>query len=816
MRYFLFNRIRGLFLFGVIGFIIFYLFFDQLSLTDNQDVTVNTKNALTLAEKHLNSFGYSVENYHVEYTYFPDDATRWYLNKINGFQQSRKILREHRVVGDGLRIRFHQNLPRDAPQESFDVTIAPNGELIRWMHNLPASASGAELPDSAASKIAQKFVIEHKILNPADYQTEISSVRLKSRVDHTVRFLRPDSLLHGEMQYQIIVRGNRVEGFARNFIVPPEHSAEFQAQTNFKNQFADFMLPIFILIFIWLIIEFSRLYRNGEIGQRNGLYLLFFSFLLLLFQSLNELTGEAFGWTLYVKTRSQVQFTWAMQKIFNEDVILSLIVFFAFLVGESLLRIQKKSKKLVSTDSIFENEWLTTNVAQSMAQGFFSGGILLGGFTLLGLVFTHGFNAFFSQNLLTGNFDMVFPWLTPILVSARFTMKTVLVSLVFLTTISQKYIKLKIVSVIPFLLVLISTGVLEISFFPHYFNLIFEIVIGLVLVTIFFKYDVLTTVMAYLVMGTLLLAYPLLGTNNGFLVLSGLSATIVGFTPLFNAFLGFKTRRPFQRKAEAVPAYIKQITERERLARELDIARNIQLQLLPQHLPQNSAFDISGLCLPAREVGGDYFDFVTFNDHQIGLGIGDVSGKGIPAAIYMTLTKGIFLSACNENTSPAVVLNQVNKLLYRIMDRGHFVTMFFGIFDTQKLTLTFARAGHNPGIWFQAQNQRIESLELGGLALGLDSGTIFENTLREETVQLSPGDSLVFYTDGFSEARNAEWEEFGEHRLIQSLTRNQYLPAKNIIQNIMFELNTFIQGQVQQDDMTMVVVKVNRNGSVSI
>jgi serine phosphatase RsbU (regulator of sigma subunit) len=140
--------------------------------------------------------------------------------------------------------------------------------------------------------------------------------------------------------------------------------------------------------------------------------------------------------------------------------------------------------------------------------------------------------------------------------------------------------------------------------------------------------------------------------------------------------------------------------------------------------------------------------------------------------------------------------------------------MFFGVLDSRQLTLTFARAGHNPGIWFRAQPRQIEWLELGGLALGLDSGAIFETVLNEQTVQLAPGDVLIFYTDGFSEARNAAWEEFGEHRLVDSLKRNHELPARNIIQNILFELNTFIKGQPQQDDMTMVAVKVNRNGVI--
>ncbi|MBN2093424.1 SpoIIE family protein phosphatase, partial [candidate division KSB1 bacterium] len=490
--------------------------------------------------------------------------------------------------------------------------------------------------------------------------------------------------------------------------------------------------------------------------------------------------------------------------------ILSLIIFFAYLVGDSRYHASasRNSSWLLSFDAILKTEWLNRNVAQSMNNGFWMGALLLGTMTIVMYVFTNYLNVYIEHYTFVEAIDKFFPWLTPIFNSLITIFTLIIVCLFGLNFMITKYLKYKFFGFLPFIIILFVTSHLNINFYPHTYNFIYNGVLGLFLIGIFIKFDFLTTVITSFVFSIFILAQPLMNTNNAFLVVSGFSATIIGFTPLFFAFLGFRTNRFFEIKKNELPAYIKRITERERIARELEIARNIQLKLLPQNAPRFADFDISGMCLPAQEVGGDYFEFITLNDHQFGIGIADVSGKGVPAAIYMTLTKGIFLSYCEENFSPKMVLSKVNRMLYRIMSRDHFVSMFYGIIDTKTMSLTYSRAGHNPGIWYHRNEGQLNLLQPAGMALGLERGDLFEKTLVEEKINLFPGDTLAFYTDGFSEMQNDKGDEFGETRLTTLMQQNVAFSAKKIIQNILAEISAFANQKSQLDDMTMVVVQI--------
>jgi len=805
---FLSHYSRILFVSGLVGLIFFFYFFGSLPITDNREIIHNKFDALKIATSELSSLGYSLENYKIEYAYYADNTTRWYLTRLLGAELAQNQFQRRVAANDAWHFRFSQNLPRDAPQESFEVRIAPTGHVLAWIHKIPDEAPGKEISEEMATFIANQFLQKKQWFNLTQFKIETSSTSKKNRVDYVIDYIRPDSLLQGDWRLQVILHGDKVEGFSHRFVIPQEMAGLFQTQMNIKNRFHDLVAPIFMLIFLWLIIEFIRLYHAGEIGEKNGLYLLILVAVVLIAGTLNELISNAYGWHINVKSRSQVQFTVATQTIFTEDIILSLIVFFAFMVGESIYRAKNQTAKLTSCDALFTHKWLNINVAQSMSQGFFAAGILLGLTTGIILIFKHFFGVIIDQNLFVEPLDKHFPWLTPLLESLIFTFSGAIVLLFFLSTIIHKYTKNKILSVLPFILISICTTYMNISFYPYYWDIIFVFAVGAGFIFIFFKYDLLTTVITFFVYGTMILAYPLLQTNNSFLVLSGLSGTIVGLTPLFVALLGFKSNQFFQIPEKEIPTYIKRITERERMARELEIARNIQMGLLPQKTPKMGTFDISAICVPAREVGGDYFDFTRLNNHQFGFSIGDVSGKGLPAAIYMTLTKGIFLSYSEEVVSPKTVLMKVNRLLYRIMERGHFVSMFYGVFDVTERSLSFARAGHNPGIWYSGENGHIHLLEPDGMALGLDAGDRFNTVLTEEKIVLNQGDTLVFYTDGFSEARNENWEELGEARLATVLRQNTHFSAKQMLNNVITEIRRFTHNQAQQDDMTMVVVKI--------
>jgi len=247
--------------------------------------------------------------------------------------------------------------------------------------------------------------------------------------------------------------------------------------------------------------------------------------------------------------------------------------------------------------------------------------------------------------------------------------------------------------------------------------------------------------------------------------------------------------------------------ERERLGRELEIARQLQLRLLPEKNPSVDGYTIQGFCLPAKEVGGDYYDFIELADNKLGIVIGDVAGKGLPAAIYMTLTKGIFLSFTKTNISPKEALIKVNQLLYQSLRRGSFVTMCFAILDNLKNELTIARAGHEPLLHSINNDSIIKEIKPKGMGLGLEEGKIFESSFEDQTIKLNEKDLIIFYTDGVSDSRDSSLNNYGIKRIKDVITKNKELPIAQLVTETINDVRTFSGNTPQYDDMTLIAVK---------
>jgi sigma-B regulation protein RsbU (phosphoserine phosphatase) len=250
---------------------------------------------------------------------------------------------------------------------------------------------------------------------------------------------------------------------------------------------------------------------------------------------------------------------------------------------------------------------------------------------------------------------------------------------------------------------------------------------------------------------------------------------------------------------------------KERLEQELQIARSIQMSLLPQGPLQVPGIDLVPHCEPAREVGGDYYDYVPIDRDRIGLLIADVSGKGTSAALYMAELKGIILSLSQRHDSPRQLLINANQIISRHLDTRSFITITYAILDLQARTLTYARAGHCPLIHVpgpHAASRAAQILVPDGMVLGLqlDDGQMFERALQESTIQLGAGDLFLFYTDGLSETMNPDGECFGDVRLGQLVERHADLPATEIRERVLREVQAFAGTADQQDDMTMLLL----------
>ncbi|RPI56318.1 MAG: HAMP domain-containing protein [Acidobacteria bacterium] len=254
--------------------------------------------------------------------------------------------------------------------------------------------------------------------------------------------------------------------------------------------------------------------------------------------------------------------------------------------------------------------------------------------------------------------------------------------------------------------------------------------------------------------------------------------------------------------------------EKRRLEQELRIARDIQMSLLPQGTLQAPGLSVAALCSPAREVGGDYYDFLPLADGRIGLIIADVSGKGTSAALYMAELKGLMLSLSRIHTSPRALLVDANRIISPHLDSRSFITMTYAVIDAAAGTLTCARAGHTPFIRIAAHGSAVRRAEVmapDGMVLGLnlDGGVRFERCLEELTLQVAHGDLLFFFTDGISEAMDARGDCFGDERLSACLEAIADQPPEAIRDRLVEEISAFVQGQPQHDDITMVIVKFN-------
>ncbi len=248
--------------------------------------------------------------------------------------------------------------------------------------------------------------------------------------------------------------------------------------------------------------------------------------------------------------------------------------------------------------------------------------------------------------------------------------------------------------------------------------------------------------------------------------------------------------------------------EREKLLAEFSVARRAQQDMLPQAMPEIPGYSIAASCTPSLEVGGDLYDFLNLQDGRIGIGVADVSGKGVPAALYMTLTKGLLSSVTKNSSELGPVVEEVNRHLHSVTRKKVFVTMALGFLDAKKRVLECVRAGHNPMVWRQKGKGLTTLVTPGGLGLGITGSKVFGAQLKVEELALAEGDAVVFYSDGITEAMNASLEQFGEQRLMEAVERADSLEATAAHDSILGEVRSFLDGVHPQDDMTLVVLRV--------
>lgn len=270
------------------------------------------------------------------------------------------------------------------------------------------------------------------------------------------------------------------------------------------------------------------------------------------------------------------------------------------------------------------------------------------------------------------------------------------------------------------------------------------------------------------------------------------------------AFNDLVTKNQMLQKAyDELKAAQAQIIEKERLERELQVAADIQLSILPDVLPDTEEFGFGARILPARQVGGDFYDVFQLKDHRIGVLIGDVADKGVPSALFMARAHALIMAEADIGMTPAEVMNLVNTHITRLQKSTQFVTVLYGILDLKTREFSYARAGHEPPLILHADGSVERMPHSPGMAIGLWEPV----TLDEKSVKLTSGDTLILYTDGMTDCRDPNGEPFGLERIKSLLSEQSKQNAQQVCNTLLETLQNYQSGAKQDDDVTLVAVK---------
>ncbi len=261
--------------------------------------------------------------------------------------------------------------------------------------------------------------------------------------------------------------------------------------------------------------------------------------------------------------------------------------------------------------------------------------------------------------------------------------------------------------------------------------------------------------------------------------------------------------RELTKAYEELKAAQAQIIEKERLERELQVAFEIQTSILPQTLPELEGYDFGALMVPARAVGGDFYDIITLSTDKVGIIIGDVADKGVPSAIFMSQTHALLYAMATRDAPPDQVLQRVNQLLLKIGESSLFVTVLYGVLDKRTNQFTYARAGHELPITVTADGKA----ETTPYDQGQLMGVLEDPILDEQTITIPPGGMMFLYTDGVTDARHSNGDSFGMQRLINEVGISHDGTAQDQCDRLWQRLSAFQSKNAQEDDVTLVVIK---------
>ncbi len=668
------------------------------------------------------------------------------------------------------------------------------GKLLGIEQNAPAGKTLFNLTEPEAFRQAKNFLVSQGVDTAAINVTKRATSQEDERTKHTFSFTRsPAAPMNWEESFDVEIIGTTITRYSADFKVNKEKLQRSKTE-EVSDIVAAVLTPVaWVVIGIFLVVIFFRRLRHDELEFKRakwfGLLIGAAMWLMVGIESWPEWAGVLLGG--------------GFSGLFTGAGLL-----LVYAAAESLQR-EVWKEKLAVIDLFFRGYVRVKEMGQVILRSFFIAGLtllLVGGTIWLAGYFNLGYLKIDNNDLwiFRDQHDLVSAF-TIIMLATGY------IGMIFLA-FWPAYLRSKIQR--PAILILVVglffglSGV-HLNFLkPNYWAIVFFLPIAVLWAWFAYRHDLLTILLSLLAVHYFLsFSLIMLAPEELFSAVSVTTGVLALGIFLAGVYFVY-SKKSVAEFEDYVPAYVSRIAERERFLKELEIARSIQMRFLPATPPTFAKLDIACLCRPAMEVGGDYYDFVRHDDQRLSVVVGDVSGKGVSAAFFMTMAKGIIKALSRINASPKYLLSEMNTVFYENTPRKVFISLIYGLFDLQNNTLTFSRAGHNPLIVRKSVGNAPELLNPRGLAIGLERGTVFAATIEEKTVPIQPGDVFVFYTDGISESMNKNGEEFGEERLGQLINRHAQESAATLLDSITREITHFAGGANQHDDFTMVVVRV--------
>ncbi|MFH1195065.1 MAG: PP2C family protein-serine/threonine phosphatase [bacterium] len=775
---------------------------------ESLSMKITRNDAIDLAKKYLVKQGIDLSGFREEAFIDNSPIEIKYLLKSLGREKFKEYQKNKRWSNLSWSVMFHLNLPRQIDQEQYFVDVSNDGRVFGFTRTLPDTMFIKSITKPEATELMKSFLSKEIGEEFNEYNlAESREENFSKRSDYSFRWEKKEKTVKGKIVITGNIRGNTIGGYNHYFEVPQEQREFIDTGEALYGTVS--VIFVVFLIFI-AFYQFLKKYHEGEVWVSVGrrLFVIFFGFNII--SLINIWPGIGQGVTIGSVSFLYIKIIIIIANGLLVTIFLGMLVFAGWTVGESYGR-TLWSDKLKGMDSFINGHLFSIQSGSSLLKGFVIGAGLAFSY-LLGDIILSVPNSFIFLNP-SNTYSSFISYLPAVQIFTDAFTTALLASIAvtfFIVNITYQRWKKKWISILisGFVTVLVFTiASTPPSLNNFMLNLVSGFLFGCFTAYIFFMFDLLTLVSMHFNALVIYNCYALCAADNPFYTWNLIALIVILLACPVIYLISLVRKEEFVLENFGLPSHVKRISERERLRKEMEIAAKVQLSLLPKEEPNIPGYDIASTSLPALEAGGDYFDFVKLSGDKIGIAIGDVSGKGVGAAIYMTLTKGILQAHAEESISPKLVLNKVNRLLYKTMEKNSFVSMCYCILNTKTNEIIYSRAGHNPAILCTFNDKNSKLLLSKGIALGLEEGEVFSKALTEESVTLGNGDIMVLYTDGFTEAMNERKEMFGEQKLKELVEGNRQKSARDMLNLILKEVKKFADNYPQNDDMTIVIIK---------